>query len=68
MRVGHTGMKPQHIIENILVVSEMLSKKLPEVQYGKSFSRDIEGSSRVRVDNIISVSEMAECETLVPEN
>ncbi|CAO2641810.1 Ribosomal L1 domain-containing protein 1 [Lemmus lemmus] len=30
VRVGHTGMKPQHIIENILAVSEMLSEKLPE--------------------------------------
>nr|XP_048289178.1 ribosomal L1 domain-containing protein 1 [Myodes glareolus] len=30
VRVGHTGMKPQHIIENILAVSEMLSAKLPE--------------------------------------
>lgn len=30
VRVGHTGMKPQHIIENILAVSEMLSVKLPE--------------------------------------
>ncbi|KAH0505296.1 Eukaryotic peptide chain release factor GTP-binding subunit ERF3A [Microtus ochrogaster] len=31
VRVGHTGMKPQHILENILAVSEMLSGKLPEV-------------------------------------
>ncbi|XP_041531735.1 ribosomal L1 domain-containing protein 1 [Microtus oregoni] len=30
VRVGHTGMKAQHILENILAVSEMLSEKLPE--------------------------------------
>ncbi|OBS68891.1 hypothetical protein A6R68_02559 [Neotoma lepida] len=30
VRIGHTGMETQHIIENILAVSEMLSEKLPE--------------------------------------
>nr|AAP78752.1 Ac1158 [Rattus norvegicus] len=30
IRIGHTGMEIQHIIENILTVSEMLSEKLPE--------------------------------------
>ncbi|XP_052615462.1 ribosomal L1 domain-containing protein 1 [Peromyscus californicus insignis] len=30
VRVGHTGMETQHVIENILAVSEMLSEKLPE--------------------------------------
>lgn len=55
MRVGHTGMKPQHILENILAVSEMLSEKLPEVQYGECLSRYVEGSSSVCVDNIISL-------------
>ncbi|XP_055464321.1 LOW QUALITY PROTEIN: ribosomal L1 domain-containing protein 1-like [Psammomys obesus] len=30
IRIGHTGMETQHIIENILAVSEMLSEKLPE--------------------------------------
>ncbi|XP_051023308.1 ribosomal L1 domain-containing protein 1 [Acomys russatus] len=30
VRIGHTGMKTQHIVENILTVSEMLSVKLPE--------------------------------------
>nr|XP_038956370.1 ribosomal L1 domain-containing protein 1-like [Rattus norvegicus] len=30
VHIGHTGMEIQHIIENILTVSEMLSEKLPE--------------------------------------
>ncbi|KAL1779704.1 ribosomal L1 domain-containing protein 1 [Sigmodon hispidus] len=30
VRVGHTGMETQHIIENILAVSGLLSEKLPE--------------------------------------
>lgn len=30
IRIGHTGMEIQHVIENILTVSEMLSEKLPE--------------------------------------
>ncbi|XP_052051424.1 ribosomal L1 domain-containing protein 1 [Apodemus sylvaticus] len=30
VRIGHTGMKTQHIVDNIMTVSEMLSKKLPE--------------------------------------
>lgn len=36
VRIGHTGMKTQHIVDNIMTVSEMLSKKLPEVQYDKA--------------------------------
>jgi hypothetical protein len=35
IRIGHTGMETEHIVDNILAVSEMLSEKLPEVQYGK---------------------------------
>lgn len=38
IRIGHTGMEIQHIIENILTVSEMLSEKLPEVQYAECMS------------------------------
>lgn len=30
VRIGHTGMETQHIVDNILTVSEMLSEKLPE--------------------------------------
>ncbi|KAL6060174.1 hypothetical protein STEG23_004063 [Scotinomys teguina] len=30
VRIGHTGMETEHIVENILAVSEMLSEKLPE--------------------------------------
>nr|BAT46594.1 ribosomal L1 domain containing 1 [Tokudaia muenninki]BBG62305.1 ribosomal L1 domain containing 1 [Tokudaia muenninki] len=30
IRIGHTGMEIQHIVDNILAVSEMLSEKLPE--------------------------------------
>ncbi|CAK6446897.1 unnamed protein product [Pipistrellus nathusii] len=30
IRVGHTGMQVQHIIENIVAVTEKLSQKLPE--------------------------------------
>ncbi|EDK97344.1 ribosomal L1 domain containing 1, isoform CRA_b, partial [Mus musculus] len=30
IRIGHTGMETEHIVDNILAVSEMLSEKLPE--------------------------------------
>ncbi|XP_021065034.1 ribosomal L1 domain-containing protein 1 [Mus pahari] len=30
VRIGHTGMETEHIVDNILAVSEMLSEKLPE--------------------------------------
>ncbi|XP_034363717.1 ribosomal L1 domain-containing protein 1 [Arvicanthis niloticus] len=30
VRIGHTGMETQHIVDNIVAVSEMLSEKLPE--------------------------------------
>ncbi|ERE68248.1 ribosomal L1 domain-containing protein 1 [Cricetulus griseus] len=30
VRIGHTGMETQHIVENILAVSKVLSEKLPE--------------------------------------
>ncbi|XP_028634173.1 ribosomal L1 domain-containing protein 1 [Grammomys surdaster] len=30
VRVGHTGMETQHIVDNILAVSETLSERLPE--------------------------------------
>lgn len=30
VRIGHTGMETQHIVENILAVAEVLSEKLPE--------------------------------------
>lgn len=32
IRVGHTGMQVQHLIENILAVTTKLSQKLPEVE------------------------------------
>lgn len=38
VRIGHTGMETQHIVDNIVAVSEMLSEKLPEVPYGKCMS------------------------------
>ncbi|XP_062035796.1 ribosomal L1 domain-containing protein 1 isoform X2 [Lepus europaeus] len=30
IRVGHTGMQAQHVVENVIAVTERLSQKLPE--------------------------------------
>lgn len=31
IRVGHTGMQAQHVVENVIAVAEKLSQKLPKV-------------------------------------
>ena len=32
IRIGHTGMPTEHIVENVVAVAERLSQKLPEVR------------------------------------